>query len=900
MLRKHTNFLLIALALGALSCSSTKDKPANRFYHTATAYFNWYYNATEKFNEAVRQLEAGYVFPDQGFMEVVYYGTETEVGSYESTFKEIIEKNDAIIFKHKVGSYLDEARTLNGKCWFYQQRYDLAIRNFNFVIDNYPASQSLADAYFYLAQSYYQMDNRIQAEDILQKNLIGNDTLQYGDRVFGEIGLFRIRLKLEDEDYKGALKLVDDYEPFIKGLMRRSKTMFLRGQLYAKDGNFPKALESFQQVIKMSADYDLIFAANMQIAQLYVNFQEGKDDDNEVLKYLTKLLKDEKNRDYRDQIYYQFALLELKKENRPLAIQYLRKSVQVSVSNQRQKALSYFKIGQIYFDDLQNYPKAQAYYDSAATVAPQTMPEYEEIKRLATTLEEYITHLNTIAYQDSMLRLSRMPKEELDALIEQIAEEEAARKAAEAEALLAESNAGSGAFGGDPLFQQQLDDQRRNRKDKGSKWYFDDPAIIASGRQEFQRRWGSRQNEDDWRRSKKPAKGSFAGGGAGAGTGPTGADPAAKAEVDSALLEEYGPNYVYYQNIPNTPEEISEAEFKIEEATYKLGQVYYQKLLEADSAIKTFENLLDRNEDSEFSLPTRYALFKLYKEQRNPTYKVHANYVINNFPNTVYAYLIQGKDPNLLKQDEEDYKFVYNGLFEAYMEEDYETVIGFSDFILSQDQYVNNPEIDLARLKYMRGMAYGFLDQEDSLRAILTQVINTFPEHAVTPIAKQTLGYLDKGVPEDTGKPDKKSEPAAKDDLSNPNHPSYKGLVPDIRPGEKIFVLLFIDKKNGEKEDLKNKLSDLNKASFKDKNLRTFVFDYQRTHWMPYIANFASVKDAESYIQTFNAKPELKASIGSGDAIFYISHGNFKVAYGQKRIPDYLNYYTYILNQEKE
>ena len=85
-----------------------------------------------------------------------------------------------------------------------------------------------------------------------------------------------------------------------------------------------------------------------------------------------------------------------------------------------------------------------------------------------------------------------------------------------------------------------------------------------------------------------------------------GADAQA-AEVDSALLEKYGEKYQYYKDIPVTDEDKEIALTKIEEAMYYLGQIYSQKLNEPDSAIKTFEALLDRFEETEFTLQTRYA-----------------------------------------------------------------------------------------------------------------------------------------------------------------------------------------------------------------------------------------------------------------------------------------------------
>ena len=37
-------------------------------------------------------------------------------------------------------------------------------------------------------------------------------------------------------------------------------------------------------------------------------------------------------------------------------------------------------------------------------------------------------------------------------------------------------------------------------------WYFYNPALITSGRTEFQRRWGKRKLEDQWRRLNKSAQ----------------------------------------------------------------------------------------------------------------------------------------------------------------------------------------------------------------------------------------------------------------------------------------------------------------------------------------------------------------------------------------------------------
>jgi hypothetical protein len=46
--------------------------------------------------------------------------------------------------------------------------------------------------------------------------------------------------------------------------------------------------------------------------------------------------------------------------------------------------------------------------------------------------------------------------------------------------------------------------QNTNRNDNNGTWYFYNPMIVSQGKTEFQRRWGNRKNEDNWRFSAKP------------------------------------------------------------------------------------------------------------------------------------------------------------------------------------------------------------------------------------------------------------------------------------------------------------------------------------------------------------------------------------------------------------
>src|SRR5690606_27433336 len=100
----------------------------------------------------------------------------------------------------------------------------------------------------------------------------------------------------------------------------------------------------------------------------------GEGNAEELKKGLNKMLRDHKNFDFRDQIYYALGNLYFKEGNREVAIDNYTKSVATSFQNQFQRALSSITAADIYFEDLE-YRKAQSYYDSAMIIIDDTYPD---------------------------------------------------------------------------------------------------------------------------------------------------------------------------------------------------------------------------------------------------------------------------------------------------------------------------------------------------------------------------------------------------------------------------------------------------------------------------------------------------------------------------------------------
>ncbi len=910
---KHTIFLLILSGLAMFSCSRQNTTMMGRTYHNMTSLFNYYYNAEELFTLTVKELEREYEFDGLGFIDIIYYGDE-ENPKYETEFADAIKKNDILIFKHPHSNFIDNCRFLNGKLRFYKHEYRLAMQNFDEVLNNFTEFEDIYEVYFWKAKAYYMMDNVALAKDVLAEFITENPAYTPKGRLQGDVAIFQAQLAIEEGDNENAISLLEENMKRIKGFERRARSHYLLGQLYEQEEDYARSLVQFQKVKRHTNDYDFIFQSKIKIAELMVDYQAGEDDDKKIYKYLKKLARDEKNEEFLDQVYFQSARLELKKDSLMPALDYLQQSIQASVRNNRQKAISYYKVGDIYFYEFQHYPKASAYYDSAAQVIPSRAPEYTEYTRVAKTMQKYIRAKETIAFQDSMLWLASLPEDQLNAYVDSVYEAEQQRIAEEQARLEAEAAANkNNANSNNDLYRlnqlNQFNQQRTPGNNSNSQgWYFDDPSTVISGKIEFERKWGKRTNEDHWRRSNKAA-----------GFGDDYGDDTniADAGADSSMVQQYGDKASFYQTIPRTEDEIANTNMKIEEAYYSLGQIYSQNLNEPDSAIKTFEEMLDRYDNSEFSLRARYALYKLYTQRDNPLANAQKSLILNEYPNSIYSYLIQGLDPEDFKEEEAEFIFAYEGLYKAYRQRQFITSLGFSEFLL--DEYIDKPGLDQARMEYIRGMSYGFVGLTDSLEAILTKVTLEYPNSDVKTPADETLALLRAGF---TGAPEKVSESSGFPEQINIETPAntslsptadttdagtsdkgaidprFEGFTADIKPNDKLFVLMFIPKDKIAKNELRNLLTEYNEQAQGGENLKAFVFDYHQTHLVPYINSFPDTETAQSYIDAFLSS-DLGQQILDNDThpIFYSTQSNFRVSYSNKRMEDYVAFYREVLRE---
>lgn len=873
---KGTYFLaLTLLAFLLTSCGVKRNNFVAKKFHNTTTYFNYYYNGELRWQEGVDQINAAYRIPPEGYVEVVYSGTESDAKSFANNFEQAIEKAEIALQKHdqKDNHWLDNCRFLIGRSWYYKRNYFLAIKNFEYIIQTWPDSKIIPDVYLWLVKTHYMDGNNTMALKLIEENL---NKMELSKRQKGEKALIQAQVLLDVGEYDEVVRVLNRHKKNIKGKNNRARVYYLTGQIYSDQGNYPKAYEAFKKVTKINTDYELIFNAKLNIARNFIASDGESEGTSKLLRYLKKMLRDDKNYDYQDQIYYEMAMVYYKQNSYAQAIDNLKSSIQVNTENQRQKAISYYKTGQIYFYDLKDFTQAQLYFDSASTSINQDAPEYAEISAISNTLKEYIGYVNTIATNDSLLELSGLSDSQLEARVDKLLEEKKKREEEEAEAALAELNR---------LNDPNLFNNINSSKGK-SAFYFDEPDQVNSGRIAFQQTWGNRRNEDNWRRKNKQII---------AQQEETDSDTAGG--VTTADIEKYGSaeKARMIRNVPKDDEEIEKLHQEVASAIYGLGQVYENKLFILDSAVHNYKRLIRRYPENEFALKGRYALYRLYKDKYEMPGKATEveNEICGKYPESRYCRMI--KTGEIISEDDpnfESFMSAYNALFTTYQNKDYNSTVTFSSFITNQYPGAAG----LAEVYYIKGKSYGYIGEKDSLKSAYEFIKLNYPEADVTPEVLRTLAYLNGEDPNANQTTNEGTPLPNSNDFFSEDNFRYKGFSEKRKPQEKLFVIMLVGKDKIKSNELQQRMNDFNKKYYQEKRLNVSVFLYKNQYHLPYISQFQNENDALEYITSAVKDSEIGEMLqGENEKMVFITPGNFRVAYGKKRFEDYFLFYENVV-----
>jgi len=861
---KNYIFTLLA-ALFITSCSTEKDRWINRKYHETTAHYNAFFNGEEALKEAIDAFEKAEEYDFEELLPIYYWPDEKQAPQMFAKMDRALEKGARVIKGHSMvfrgeqkNDYVFKAYLLIARARFYKNEWIECIEATSYMEDQFRGIKRAEDEVFWArllaAQTHIRMDNAFQAEIILDE--IYTKELPKAMRFEAQktLAAFHIQQKSWEE----AQHWVESASALAPNKAEKVRLTYLNAQLYALMKKGYESALAYEAVLELHPDdYDITFSAQIKRAE---NFDVYMEDIAVIEKDLQKMLRDDKNITYRDQIYYVWALKQLDLENFLEAESLLVKSIHSSVDNPRQKGKSYLTLAGIAFD-FRDFVPAQSYYDSALAVLPPGYGGLDTLQHRKSVLDELVLALNTVSLEDSLQAMYGMSetdlREKFDQFIEkkQKREEEARRMAelaeirAEQNALLA--NAGPQAIG-------------------GGEWYFFNGQVRTSGLASFKRTWGERPLEDHWRTKDKPVQGF--GELADLVSNNQGTDSTKTNLPSNDNSVEY-----YLSRVLRSEEDYNQSLAREAAAMAELGFIYKDGLHDLVAADLAWMDYLKEFESyTHLSPKVLYGLYLLRGEQLDTEYQEKTKEaLLTEYPNSPYAALLRGeqKGPEVPREEQE----AYDAAFAAFESGSLKTAQKKLDQLINE---FSNTQL-LPKAFMLQAFIYGGEDKEEDVVETLKEVIKEYSDSEEAAIAGQILALL---------LSDEKGE---KGDFEGTGDQKVQKIDFPEQPNAPHKFILAIPAENTQINELRNALADFNKEHFKFDNLRIQNIFYDQATQLVIVSGLRTKEKAEVYLNTFSTlgAPLEQFYPSAMSVMFYINNPNFGKVYRDKVLKEYIEYF---------
>ena len=658
---------------------------------------------------------------------------------------------------------------------------------------------------------------------------------------------------LKQKRYDAAIAPLENAIKLANKKEDRARYSYILAQIYQKSGNQSEALAYFQKVLKYSSKYEMDFNAKLNIA--LNSYRSGQSTIDLARRDLQKMLKDSKNTEYKDQIYFTLAQLDIEAKDNNAAIADLKASLLSNTQNKVQKTESYLLLAELYYKNT-NYVNSKAYYDSTLLVMAPADDRFISTKRFSISLIDIAKNQEIITLQDSLLKIAAMSEKdqrEVARLIKEQREADAKKNQLAASAKNDQTNPAN------PNNNRSIAGSNFQIGNSRSTFFAYDQKALKKGQMEFEKIWGARELTDNWRRSNNQIS-----------TSATDPDQVV-VQVEEPLDKEY---QEILRDVPKTPQQIEEANNKIQVATVALGRLYQDQLKDYDLSIKLLDNYLVRYPESKYELEVWYYLYLAHNSKGDlASAQVYYDKIVGKYPNTNYARVLS--DPNYLTQARaaklklENYYDTTYALFQAGQ---YQRA---QDSIRLAQKYFGYENKYKAKFALLDAMCLGYTQGKSAYIGALKDIIAKFPDSEEEKRAKEIIRLL--GV--EGAKPlDKGDKPAEVQAYS-------------FTPDDAHFVIYVTGNVPEKLNVIKTSVAGYNQEFYSfDKLKVTNIFLNTETPLL-IVRQFDDSEKAEKYVENaYKNKDSFYKDLKDGQLIT-ISKDNYKSLLLNKDIKIYEDFY---------
>jgi len=863
----------LLLILFLAGCSTQKNTFMNRNYHSITTKYNGYFNARESYREGLMRLSNIHEDNYENVLSIFTYGSEQQMGSVSSNMDIAYQKASTAIRRHSMNirgieynRWIDDSYYLIARSHYFRRDFNLAVLTFEYIIRQYDSPLKYKSM-IWVAKSYIQSgqyNNALQALERAARNneegLLDNEALLLYHMVYADYFL-------QQQNYLEASPHLERAAKLSRNRNQRTRLTYILAQTYHMERNYSAAQQTYERVLRLNPDFEMAFQARINMA---MSFDTESGDARFILSELEGMLRDSKNREFRDQIYYALAQFSMRQRNTDKAVEYYNLALENHRGNNSQKGLSFLRLGEIYFDK-KEFRQAASLYDSTMVYLSREYPEFESAGNRNNVLRELAGHLRVIEREDSLQRLAGLSTADRNAILDQIIEdiedqERVERELEQERARMRQDMARHG--------------RTRNQMDGTSEggWYFYNPSAMSFGRNEFYAKWGERELEDLWRISNKRVMafgdmGEF---------DMDGDETPADGRITRASLME---------NLPITPEKMEASNARLARAYYNKGVLFKDRLIDTEAAINSFETLLARFPESEHKLYSAYFLHNIYMDESNMSRaQVYKNLIIRDFPETDFAKILS--DPNYadnVRMRQDRVKHIYRQAYEAYLTGNYEAAGSYAHQADTLEQSLEQA----AQFSYLKALIVGKTSDNYDFVESLNFVKENFEGTNVHEPASNLLAYLGTSGLGTEADATERRERRRTGDPEADEILDFMEKSPFVyRPESVHFYVLVVNTRNLQIRELRADINEFNREKHSDDNLNLSTLFFDERRQLITITNFSDAEKAVDYGEMLVEALIKKEYDHEQYKEFIISVDNYPIFYQERKLEEYLQFYN--------
>jgi tetratricopeptide (TPR) repeat protein len=815
---------------------------------------------------------------------------EKAIGKCEKVINRHTLKNNSneVKKKPKFNKWIDENYMVIGRAYFYKRNYGRASETFQYVNRKFKDPESVITSNTWLARTYIQQGEYGKAIQALQR--VEEENKELDDKLRADYRLVYADVYIRQGKLEKAVVELESAIKLIKKKKDKARPYFILAQINQELGKSSDALTNYESVIKSRPTYELEFYSRINKALAY---SRTGGSSAEIQKELFKMLKDDRNITYRDKIYHALGDIALEEQRREDAIGFYEKSLEANQNNPKQRAKTFLRLADLYFDERQ-YKPAQAYYDSTLAKIEVSHERYEVVKTRAENLTELINNLAKIELNDSLstiCKLSPVEREkrlaDIQKQIERSKEEERKR---DMEAAIKSNTTAVAAI-------------------NGTFWAYNQ-NLRTSGKTNFADRWGDRPLKDNWRLSSKLLSSNEPGEEVTEKSRQT-ENPADSASTVDAKYKAPSVDELRSKLPCDDAKKMDQMAKDAAEGYYLAGVVYKEKLNDEDNAITTWEELLANVENSDFHPTTHYQLYRTWfsKESskgyvKNPlcsqcNSKYWADEIKRKYPESDWAYLVDNPDYADMKDiKEQNENKAYEIAYTKYLDRNYYDLKTLCDSVI-----FNQPDNHLVcKYRLLRAISVGHIEApfaekvnyQNELNELVTKCAGSDEAKRADELLK-AIKNNNKPITEDKTDESngidnqvKKDPPPAVDStlVTNDNPFKYDAKA-------EHYLALIMPVVGSDINKTKMAISDFNAAMFTSAMLKVTNNLLNKDQHLVLVKSFKVLTEGENYIATFNGDNDKLKDINNGNNIsFLISKQNYITLFKSKDIAKYLEFYS--------